>query len=97
VPVVEASVEPTVSALLAYLRERDRQRDAEVAELRADLAQARADQVSQAEQLAQAQERLRALEAPQLFQDANLGGASRSEAQESPHNRADSWRAYVPL
>src|SRR5258708_5171025 len=37
VPVVEASIEPTVAELLAYLRERDQQRDAEVAQLRADL------------------------------------------------------------
>jgi hypothetical protein len=40
-PVV--NVEPTVQALLGYLRERDLQRDAEVATLRAELAEAYAD------------------------------------------------------
>jgi hypothetical protein len=38
-PVVD--VEPTVQALLAYLRERDQQRDREVWELRDELARAR--------------------------------------------------------
>src|SRR5438445_13762582 len=41
VPSVE--IEPMVQALLAYLRERDQQRDAEVAQLREELARARAD------------------------------------------------------
>ena len=50
--VIEASVEPTVQALLVYLRERDQQRDREVAELRAELAQARADLVEHAAELA---------------------------------------------
>jgi Helix-turn-helix domain len=43
--VIEASVEPTVQALLAYLRERDQQRDREVAEPRAELERTRADLV----------------------------------------------------
>ena len=59
VPTVE--VEPTVQALLAYLRERDQQRDSEVAQLREDLARARADLVDHAGQLAEAREQLRAL------------------------------------
>jgi hypothetical protein len=62
VPTVE--VEPTVQALLAYLRDRDQQRDSEVAQLREDLARARADLVDHAGQLAEAREQLRALSAP---------------------------------
>src|SRR5438270_12967445 len=55
------AIEPTVRALLAYLRERDEQRDREVADVRAELAQARADLIDQAAQLAEAREQLRAL------------------------------------
>ena len=55
-PVVD--VQPTVQALLAYPRERDRERDREVAELRAELAQARADQIDYAARLAEAREQL---------------------------------------
>lgn len=62
VPTVE--VEPTVQALLTYLRERDQQRDTEVAQLREDLARARADPVDHAGQLAEAREQLRALSGP---------------------------------
>src|ERR1051325_2328111 len=40
-PIVD--VDATVQALLTYLRERDQQRDREVAELRSELARARAD------------------------------------------------------
>jgi uncharacterized protein involved in exopolysaccharide biosynthesis len=57
-PVVE--VEPTVQALLTYLRERDQQRDREVAELRAELARAAPDLVDHSAQLAEAREQLRA-------------------------------------
>jgi hypothetical protein len=64
VPIVEASIEPTVAELLSYLRERDRVRDAEVAQLRADL-DGRAEQLGALRaQLAEREERIRVLEAP---------------------------------
>ena len=49
-----------MQALLAYLRDRDQQRDHEVAELRDELAQARADQVDTVAQLAEPREQLHA-------------------------------------
>jgi hypothetical protein len=61
-PTIE--VEPTVQALLTYLRERDQQRDSEVAQLREDLARSRTDLVDHAAQLAEASEQLRAPSAP---------------------------------
>jgi hypothetical protein len=81
------AIEPTVQALLAYLRDRDRQRDAEVAQLREELAAARADLVDHAGQLAEAREQMRALQAPagELFTEgersANVLAAELTEAE----------------
>jgi outer membrane protein TolC len=93
-PTVE--VEPTVQALLAYLRERDQQRDREVGALRAELARARADLVDHAAQLAEAREQLRALPAPppDVPSDApgrDSGGPTPAPVQESATRPRRRW------
>lgn len=88
VPTVE--VEPTVQALLTYLRERDQQRDSEVARLREDLARARADLVDHAGQLAEAREQLRALSAPapsKMAHTSDSVGVSVEPTQTSSQTR----------
>ena len=105
------ALEPTVEALLAYLRERDRVRDAEVAQLREDLARARADLVEQATQLALAHEQLRALQSPTESVPAPLTEPERQELEvlraehevrlrqweqrSAPSNRAPWWRRWL--
>ena len=82
------AIEPTVEALLSYLRDRDQQRDAEVAQLREDLARARADLVDQAMQLTSASEQLRALLAP-IAAAAKIPALTVAERQELAILRAE--------
>jgi len=105
------ALEPSVEALLAYLRERDRARDAEVAQLREDLARARADLVEQAAQLALTQEQLRALHSPTEPAPASLTESERQELevlraehevrlrqwerQPAPSKRPPWWRRWL--
>ena len=100
VPTVE--VEPTVQALLTYLRERDQQRDSEVAQLREDLARARADLVDHAAQLAEAREQLRALTAPvpttsqerPFLGDSEGVSVEPTQTSSKPPQRAPWWMPW---
>jgi DNA-binding transcriptional MerR regulator len=91
------ALEPTVEALLAYLRDRDQIRDAEVAQLREDLGRARADLVDHAMQLAEAREQMRALHAPAPQPDSAASAINDDERQElevlcAEHTlRAQTW------
>jgi hypothetical protein len=96
------AIEPTVQALLEYLRERDRQRDGEVAQLREELARSRADLVDHAGQLAEAREQLRALQAPtadssEIASGRDSEGLSAETAQQSTDTapRTPWWRRWL--
>src|ERR1700737_3870574 len=97
-----ATVGPTVQALLPSLRERDQQRDSEVAQLREDLARARADLVDHAAQLAEAREQLRALTAPvpttsqerPFLGDSEGVSVEPTQTSSKPPQRAPWWMPW---
>jgi hypothetical protein len=89
------AVEPTVQALLDYLRERDQQRDRELAELRATLAQANADLVEHAAQLAEARDQLRVLQ-PAPAESAISGESDAVASKSTQTTSAAPKRAWWP-
>jgi hypothetical protein len=100
--VIEASIEPTVQALLVYLRERDQQRDREVADLHAELADVRAVLSTRDQELGAALERIRALEAPREAdpspeapgRDSDAAPAETAPEPPATSKRAPWWRRW---